>query len=102
MPERSRTSGVSDTSSPSESWCRLKRRPGVLVLHDLVLHHARLGAYLHGPEVLAYQDDLGNRDKRSAALKRLDAYRAEVIEAYPERGEEISEIGTLVTFHQFG
>ena len=67
-------------------------RPGVLVLHDLVLHHARLRGYLQSPAMRAYREDLGNRDKRELALATLDAYREEVIEAYPGKGDTIAEI----------
>ena len=66
--------------------------PGVLVLHDLVLHHARLNAYLQSPAVRDYRADMGNRDKRKRALAELDAYRAEAAEAYPEKGAAIAEI----------
>ncbi len=72
--------------------------PGVLVLHDLVLHHARLNAYLQSPEVRDYRADIGNRDKRERALAKLDGYRAEVARAYPadgakgERSAAIAEI----------
>ena len=66
--------------------------PGVVVLHDLVLHHARLDAYLRSPAVRAYRADIGNLEKRRAALQQLDLYRSEVAAAYPERGEEIAEV----------
>lgn len=66
--------------------------PGVLVLHDLVLHHARLYAYLQSPEVRDYRADMGDRDKRDRALAKLDGYRAEVFQAYPEKGAAIAEI----------
>lgn len=67
-------------------------RPDILVLHDLVVHHARLNAYLQRPEVRDYRADLGNVAKRARALEQLDAYRAEVAEAYPGRGEAIAEV----------
>ena len=70
----------------------LFRRAGVLVLHDLVLHPARLNAYLQSPEVRAYRADIGNRDKRAMAFAQLEAYRDEVGEAYPDEGEAVAEI----------
>lgn len=70
----------------------LGERPGVLVLHDLVLHHARLNTYLQSPEVRDYRADMGNREKRDKALAEIDAYRNEVAAAYQERGAEIAEI----------
>ena len=66
--------------------------PGVLVLHDLVLHHARLSGYLNSDAVTAYRADLANREKRSSALEALEGYRSEVREAYPDSGEAIAEI----------
>lgn len=66
--------------------------PDVLVLHDLVVHHARLNAFLESPEVRSYRADLGNVAKRARALAKINAYRAEVVEAYPDRGEAIAEI----------
>ena len=70
----------------------LFEHPGVLVLHDLVLHHARLNAYLESEPVRAYRADMGNRDKRTEALAVLDRYRGEAETAYPERGAAIAEI----------
>lgn len=66
--------------------------PGVLVLHDLVLHHARLSSYLMSEDVSAYRRDMGNRAKREKARVALDAYRREVASAYPEDGAAISAI----------
>ena len=42
---------------------------GVVVLHDLELHHARLDAYVRSPAVRAYRADIGNPEKRRAALE---------------------------------
>jgi glycosyltransferase involved in cell wall biosynthesis len=70
----------------------LFRVPGVLVLHDLVLHHSRLAWYLNSPEVVEYRGDLGNQEKRERALTRLGAYESEVRSAYPERGATVAEI----------
>ena len=68
------------------------RHPDVLVLHDLVLHHARLLHYLESPEVRAYREDLASTEKRARALAELEAYRHEVAEAYPEAGETVASI----------
>lgn len=70
--------------------------PDILVLHDLVVHHARLKAYLKSPEVLEYQADLGNVEKRDRALTQLDGYRGEVAEAYPDHGDQIAEIAIRI------
>jgi glycosyltransferase involved in cell wall biosynthesis len=74
----------------------LRRHPGVLVLHDLVLHHSRLLSYLESDDLRAYRDDLGNASKRSRARLRLDQYRAEALEAYPEEGEDVAEIALRI------
>jgi glycosyltransferase involved in cell wall biosynthesis len=68
------------------------RYPGVLVLHDLVLHHSRLASTINGPEVSAYRNDMGNEDKRARAMARLDEYASEVAAAYPGMGPSISEV----------
>ena len=68
------------------------RHPDVLVLHDLVLHHARLLHYLESPEVRAYREDLASTEKRAKALAEIEAYRHEVATAYPETGETIASI----------
>jgi glycosyltransferase involved in cell wall biosynthesis len=74
----------------------LFRHPGVLVLHDLVLHHARLLSHLESPEVRAYRDDMGDRSKRENARARLEEYRVEAREAYPEVGDDVAEIALRV------
>ncbi len=70
----------------------LLRYTGVLVLHDLVLHHARLFSHLQSPEVRAYRDDMGDREKRENARTRLEQYRSEARESYPEVGDDVAEI----------
>jgi glycosyltransferase involved in cell wall biosynthesis len=68
------------------------KHPGVLVLHDLVLHHSRLASYLASPEVADYRRDLGNQATRARALARLDEYTAEVEAAYPGEGSKVAEV----------
>jgi glycosyltransferase involved in cell wall biosynthesis len=70
----------------------LFRRPGVLVLHDLVLHHARLLAHLQSDEVRDYRADPGSLPRRDRALARLESYRAEAREAYGSEGDDVAEI----------
>jgi glycosyltransferase involved in cell wall biosynthesis len=70
----------------------LFRYPGILVLHDLVLHHARLFSHLESPEVRAYREEIGDPAKRESARRRLEEYRAEAREAYPEVGDDVAEI----------
>jgi glycosyltransferase involved in cell wall biosynthesis len=74
----------------------LFRHPGVLVLHDLVLHHSRLFYHLESPEVRAYREDIGSRAKRERARARLEQYRAEAKEAYPATGDAIAEIALRI------
>jgi glycosyltransferase involved in cell wall biosynthesis len=74
----------------------LFRHPGVLVLHDLVLHHARLFAYLRTREVREYQEDLGSTAKRDAARARLEDYREEAREAYPDVGDDVARIALRI------
>jgi len=68
------------------------RHPGVLVLHDLVLHHSRLAMYMKSPEVADYRADMGDRAKRDRALAKLSQYTAEIEAAYPSHGSAVAEI----------
>src|SRR5215470_16388563 len=51
----------------------LARVPGLLVLHDLVLHHARARMFLDAPEVVAYAQDPASARRRDAARPHLEA-----------------------------
>jgi glycosyltransferase involved in cell wall biosynthesis len=83
----------------------LFRHPGILVLHDLVLHHARLLSHLESPEVRAYREDMGDRRKRESARARLEEYRSEAREAYPDVGDDLAEIALRIgggrVFYQY-
>ena len=68
------------------------RHPGVVVLHDLALHHSRLAMYMKSPEVVEYTADMGNNAKRERALDKLAEYTAEVEASYPLEGTEVAEI----------
>lgn len=61
----------------------LARVPGLLVLHDLVLHHARARMFFNTPEARAYAADPSNAERRAEALAPIGAYRAEVAYSYP-------------------
>lgn len=67
----------------------LARVPGLLVLHDLVLHHARARAFLESEEALAYARDPSDPARRAAALPRLRAYRDELAYSYPAQAERL-------------
>lgn len=75
----------------------LPRVPGLLVLHDLVLHHARARMFLESPEALAYAREPANARLRDAARPRLEAYRGELEHAYPGRGDRLAQtqLGTV-------
>lgn len=65
--------------------------PGLLVLHDLVLHHARARIYLDSPEARAYASDPSSGALRAAALVPLQAYSDELERSYPGRGARVAE-----------
>ncbi len=63
----------------------LERTGGLLVLHDLVLHHARAKTFIDSAAVKAYRADPSSAELREAALASIDRYRAEVALEYPDR-----------------
>jgi len=77
--------------------------PGLLVLHDLVLHHSRARMFLESPEALAYAREPSSPRLRDAARPLLDAYRSEAAYAYPEQAGRLAEahlatVGTLLPY----
>ncbi len=75
----------------------LERFPGLLVLHDLVLHHARARMFLDSPEVRAYAAEPWNAARRAAARAPLSQYAAELRHAYPEQAARLmdAQLGTV-------
>jgi glycosyltransferase involved in cell wall biosynthesis len=75
----------------------LSRVPGLLVLHDLVLHHARAAQFLESEAVLAWRREPSSAALREAARAPLEAWRRELEYAYPGRGERLFEahLGTV-------
>ena len=69
----------------------LARLPGLLVLHDLVLHHSRARMLLESPEALAYARDPSNESLRDAAMTSLRLYRDEIAYCYPEQAGRLDE-----------
>ena len=69
----------------------LARVPGLLVLHDLVLHHSRARMFLDTPEARAYAADPSSVERRAAALAPLGAYRAEAAYSYPGAASRLVE-----------
>ena len=81
----------------------LSRVPGLLVLHDLVLHHSRAAHFLEAAPVQAWRLDPGSSSAREAAAPWLHAWREEITYTYPERGEDLFEaqlgtVGDLLPF----
>jgi len=63
----------------------LSRLPGLLVLHDLVLHHSRAARFLDSEAVRAWRHDPSSASARAAARPSLDAVagRARVLVPRP-------------------
>jgi glycosyltransferase involved in cell wall biosynthesis len=75
----------------------VSRVPGLLVLHDLVLHHARAAQFLEAQAVRAWRGNPGSAAAREAALPTLAAWRDELVYSYPAQGERLFEthLGTV-------
>ena len=67
----------------------LPRLPGLLVLHDLVLHHARARAFLESPAARAYAARPDSAERRAAALRDVARYRDELAYGYPAQAERL-------------
>jgi glycosyltransferase involved in cell wall biosynthesis len=82
---------------------RLPRVPGLLVLHDLVLHHARARMFLDSDALRAYAANPSDPGRREAALPQLRAYAAELAYEYPTAAERLarahlSTVGELLPY----
>jgi glycosyltransferase involved in cell wall biosynthesis len=82
----------------------LPRVPGLLVLHDLVLHHSRARTFLESPEALAYARDPTSAVLRDAARATIAGYEAEIAYAYPAQAGRLAEahLGTVGTLLPYG
>jgi glycosyltransferase involved in cell wall biosynthesis len=67
----------------------LAQAPGLLVLHDLVLHHSRARMLLDTPDARAYAREPWSAALRARAGTSVQAYAAEVAHAYPEQAERL-------------
>jgi glycosyltransferase involved in cell wall biosynthesis len=81
----------------------MPRVPGLLVLHDLVLHHSRARMFLESPEALAYAREPSNARLRDRARPHLEGYRQELARSYPAQAERLAEahlatVGTLLPY----
>jgi glycosyltransferase involved in cell wall biosynthesis len=70
----------------------LARARGLLVLHDLVLHHARAKAFIDSAEVAAYRADPSSVVGRASAQAAIDGYRAVVAAEYPEQSPLLADV----------
>jgi glycosyltransferase involved in cell wall biosynthesis len=75
----------------------LSRVPGLLVLHDLVLHHSRAAHFLESEAVRAWRRDPTSSAARAAAEPWLASYREELEYTYPGSGGRVFEaqLGTV-------
>jgi glycosyltransferase involved in cell wall biosynthesis len=75
----------------------VSRVPGLLVLHDLVLHHSRAAQFLESEPVLAWRREPSSAALRERARVPLEAWRKELEYAYPGRGDRLFEahLGTV-------
>jgi len=81
----------------------IPRFPGLLVLHDLVLHHSRARGFLESPQALAYRSDPSSAELRDAALQQLQRYRDEVAYSYPRQAgrlasAQLDTVGRLLPY----
>jgi glycosyltransferase involved in cell wall biosynthesis len=70
----------------------IPRVPGLLVLHDLVLHHSRARMFLESEECLAYAREPWSARAREAAARRVQGYRDEVAYCYPQAAARLDEV----------
>lgn len=77
----------------------LARAPGLVVLHDLVLHHARARMFLDSPAARAYAAEPYSAARRAAARGPLEAYAAEVAYSYPRQGQRVAEVHLSTVGH---
>ncbi len=73
------------------------RVPGLLVLHDLVLHHARARMFLEAPAVRAYRAHPASAELRAQAQATLAALEAEIAYSHPEAARRLLPVhlGTI-------
>jgi glycosyltransferase involved in cell wall biosynthesis len=79
------------------------RFPGILVLHDLVLHHSRAKHFLDSPEARAYARSPSSASLRDAAREPIARYEAEVAYSYPRQAGRLADVhlgtvGTLLPY----
>ncbi len=81
----------------------VSRVPGLLVLHDLVLHHSRAAQFLEAEPVRAWRAAPESVAARDGARGVLDALRAELAYSYPREGArlfaaQLGSVGNLLPY----
>jgi glycosyltransferase involved in cell wall biosynthesis len=69
----------------------IERVPGIVVLHDLVLHHSFARRFLESVDARAYAADPSDGEKRIRAEAQHDRYEAAVETIYPGHGRRLRE-----------
>jgi glycosyltransferase involved in cell wall biosynthesis len=67
----------------------LPRVPGLMVLHDLVLHHSRARAFLDSESAWAYEAEPWSATRRQAAEADIARYRTEIEYSYPAQAARL-------------
>lgn len=75
----------------------LPKSPGLLVLHDLVLHHSRARMLLDTAEARAYAREPWSAERREQAAASRDAYAAEVAHSYPAQAARLVDAQMATT-----
>jgi glycosyltransferase involved in cell wall biosynthesis len=70
----------------------LAAAPGLLVLHDLVLHHSRAAMLLDSEAARAYAADPSSAALREGARGGREAYAAEAAYAYPRQAPRLAAV----------
>lgn len=69
----------------------MERVPGVVVMHDLVLHHSFARRFTESPAAQAYAADPGNHEKRLEADAVHRTFLAAIEAVYPGQGERLQD-----------
>lgn len=69
----------------------MRRLPGIVVLHDLVLHHSYARRHLDSPESRAYAEDPSSEAKRRAAEETHRQYLTAIETVHPGEGERLMD-----------
>jgi glycosyltransferase involved in cell wall biosynthesis len=70
----------------------LPRVPGLMVLHDLVLHHSRARTFLDSESARAYAAEPWSATRRQVAEADVARYRAELEYCYPKQAERLVSV----------